>query len=175
MRRHRTAFAGATLVFAAVTAGGIVAATQWFRAERERADGRRQLVASLVATGVKKVEDHDTAGGLVWLVRALALEEDARRIESHRARIAYALAGMPRLVRLWRHESGITAIATTGDGRVASGSWDGVVRLWSLPTGEQIGADLKRAADITSLSFSPDGFETCRSRPRWIGRGVGAS
>ncbi|HEY7500437.1 MAG TPA: WD40 repeat domain-containing serine/threonine-protein kinase [Vicinamibacterales bacterium] len=157
VHRHRAAFAAAALVFIAVTVGAIVAATQWLRAERARADGRRQLVASLVATGVKKIEDHDTAAGLVWLVRALALEEEASRIESHRARIAYALAGMPRLVRLWRHESGVAAIAMTSDGLVASGSWDGVVRLWSLPTSEQIGTDLKRGADISSVSFSPDG------------------
>jgi WD40 repeat protein/serine/threonine protein kinase len=157
IQRHRAAFAAATLVFAAVIAGGVVATTQWFRAERARADGRRQLVASLVETGVKRVEAHDTAGGLVWLARALALEEDAPRIESHRARIAYALAAMPRLVRLWRHDSGVAAIAMTRDGRVASGSWDGVVRLWSLATGVQIGGDLKRAADVTSVIFSPDG------------------
>jgi WD40 repeat protein/serine/threonine protein kinase len=159
VRRHRAAFAAATLVFIAITAGGIVAGTQWFRAERARADGRRQLVASLVATGVEKVEEQDTAAGLVWLVRALALEEDEPRRDAHRARIAYALADMPRLVRLWRHESGIAAIALSRDGRVASGSWDGVVRVWSLSTGTQVGGDLKRAADITALTFSPDGAQ----------------
>jgi WD40 repeat protein len=159
VRRHRTAFAAAALVFLAVTAGGIIAATQWFRAERARADGRRQLVASLVATGIRKIEEQDTAAALVWLVRALALEEEAPRIDAHRARIAYALADLPRLVRLWRHESGIAALALSVDGRVASGSWDGVVRVWNLSSGRQVGGDLKRAAGITALAFSPDGAQ----------------
>ena len=137
-------------------AAGLVATLQWARAERAREEVRRQLVASLVATGMAKVDDDDAATGLVWLVRGLALEEDARRVLVHRTRIAHVVAGLPRLVRLWSHGSGVSVLAADGGRRVASGAWDGSIRVWDVESGTAAG-DWRRAAEIAALQFSPDG------------------
>jgi WD40 repeat protein len=56
------------------------------------------------------------------------------------------------------HKGRVTSVAFSPDGKIlASGSWDGTVRLWSIPEG-----DLKRTLTaspemISSVAFSPDG------------------
>ena len=157
LRRHRAFAVASAAVLIALLVGSLVALTQWLRAERARVDARRQLVASLIATGIQLAEDDDTAGGLVWLARALALEEDEKNVTAHRARIAHMFALLPRLIRLWPHESSITALAVSERGSVATGTSGGLVRLWSLDDGGSIGTELKRTSAIASLAFSPDG------------------
>jgi WD40 repeat protein/serine/threonine protein kinase len=56
------------------------------------------------------------------------------------------------------HESQVKALAFSPDSsRLASGSWgDGLVKLWSIPTGEKI-TSLSHGEDTASVAFSPDG------------------
>ena len=127
------------------------------RALRAEDQTRRQLTASLVAQGMRKVDEADPLTGLVYLTRALELETDPDRIRSHRIRIGEILQRSPRLVGLWRHESTIHMLAVSSRGLVASGSTDGVVSIRDLATSEPRVAWIAQGSVIWDGEFSPDG------------------
>ena len=50
------------------------------------------------------------------------------------------------------------AVAVSSDGaRLATGSWDGVVRVWDLRNATEVAAFRGHNGGITSLDFYPDG------------------
>ena len=156
-RRHRgVAWISAGLA-ATVLVAAILSTVLWIRAERARAEARRQLVASLVAGGAGRMEAWDWAGALLSFTKALEIEPDARREREHRVRIAQVLQRMPRLVRLWPHGPRVKALDVSAAGTVASGGTDGTARLWSLQTGTQVGSSLPHAGAVNQVAFSPDG------------------
>jgi WD40 repeat protein/predicted Ser/Thr protein kinase len=56
------------------------------------------------------------------------------------------------------HDNYVYPVAYTADGRlIASGSWDGTVRLWDAATGRPIGAPLPQGGTVRALALSPDG------------------
>jgi WD40 repeat protein/serine/threonine protein kinase len=56
------------------------------------------------------------------------------------------------------HASGVTSVAFSPDGqRLASGSYDHTVKIWSTATGLDLGPLKSHAGVVTSVAFSPDG------------------
>src|SRR5262249_46279343 len=56
------------------------------------------------------------------------------------------------------HEGYVYPVAYTSDGRrIASGSWDGAVRLWDAATGLPDGAPLPHDGHVRARPLSPDG------------------
>jgi WD40 repeat protein/class 3 adenylate cyclase len=52
----------------------------------------------------------------------------------------------------------VTALAFAPDGKLASGTWSGIVNLWNPTTGRSTGhPTLVAAAPVASIAFSPDG------------------
>ena len=56
------------------------------------------------------------------------------------------------------HEKGVSSVTFSPDGqRIASGGWDGTVRLWRLD-GDPVGLPFQgHIGVISSVAFSPDG------------------
>jgi len=69
-----------------------------------------------------------------------------------------AAADAPEPTLLGRHDDSIMSVAFSPDGAVlASGSFDGRVRLWDVGKGEVRAELVGHAAEISSVVFSPDG------------------
>jgi len=68
----------------------------------------------------------------------------------------YSLPGLEEIRYI---EAGyVTSLAYSPDGQtLASGSWDGTVRIWDLRTGAQLSVLEGHAYDVTSVAYSPDG------------------
>ena len=157
-RRHRATAAALAVVAVAVTVSAVVSTLALVRAVRAEDRTRGQLVRSLVAQGMQKVDEPDPLVGLLYLIRALELETDSGRIRSHRIRIGEALQRVPRLVGLWRHE-GVHMLALSSRGLVATGSADGAIKIRGLMTGAPRATDLDQGAAVSNGEFSPDGAE----------------
>jgi WD40 repeat protein/serine/threonine protein kinase len=155
--RHRAAAIALVVGTLAIAGSAIVSTLALVRAVDAENQTRRQLTASLVAQGMRKVDEADPLTGLVYLTRALELEVDPDRIRSHRIRIGETLQRSPRLVGLWRHESAIQMLTLSSGGLIASGSTDGVVSIRDLATREPRGAPIAQGAAIWDGQFSPDG------------------
>jgi WD40 repeat protein len=64
---------------------------------------------------------------------------------------------LPRLVTQISLENYVEAIAFSPDGQwLATGSWDGVARVWDLAAGQEVG-HMKHPDKVLALTFSPNG------------------
>jgi WD40 repeat protein len=56
------------------------------------------------------------------------------------------------------HTDDVFTLAFSPDGQtLASGSWDGTIRLWDVATGRAIGQGMVAGTTVNSIAFSPDG------------------
>src|SRR5262245_31997731 len=102
-------------------------------------ESRQRLVRLNVAAGNKRVEEGDSFGSLLWFVEALRLEQDGRREEVHRRRIASVLRQTPVLEQTWFHESeAMTAECSRDGSRVLTACVDGTVSLWDATSGKRV-------------------------------------
>jgi len=171
-RKHRPAFVSAGIIALVLVAGVIVSsrlAVRATRAERVqtqlRADAQQQatetrqsLVRMRVAEGNRLVEQGDPLSALPSFVAALQMEQgDRAREENERLRIGWAMRNAPRLTQMSFHGQRIKALAFSPDGtKIATGSDEEEVRIWSAETGEELAAGPLHGS-VRWIQFSPDG------------------
>jgi WD40 repeat protein len=113
-------------------------------------------------------QDREILHGHTLLATALAFAPDGRRLASVSTDNVYG--GGDSTVRMWDvdpdatlpvlrgHSRAIYPVALSPDGRwIASGSWDGTVRLWDAATGESAGRPLPNPSRVRGLAYGPDG------------------
>ncbi len=173
IRRHRLAFAAASIVVQVLVVAVIVSTQltlRAWRAEREqvrlhalaeaRADESRQrLIRRYVAEGNRLMEQGQPIGALPWMVEALEQETgDAQREADERLRIAQALVGAPELRLHLAHGKPVASVALSPDGaRLASGSGS-TVYISDIAGGRAMITNLTLPGMIGRVGFSPDGL-----------------
>jgi serine/threonine protein kinase/WD40 repeat protein len=142
------------------------------RAVASQDAARRQSAALLFERGLQTAEQKDVAEGLPWMVQALReMPEQTDEDRAFRRMLRVNLAAWARL--LPRPLAGCDAVrvacaAFSPDGRtLATGDYDGRIRLWDAqtlrPRGEPLvhkaaGTDLPYSVrSLAALAFSPDG------------------
>lgn len=91
---------------------------------------------------------------------AVAISPDCRRIAAcwDDCETAFLWKDTGGLVATLGHDGPVYTVAISPDGEtVATGSFDGTVRLWQSQTGESVGPTLKHDSMVTHVDFSPDG------------------
>ena len=81
------------------------------------------------------------------------------KVARERAKAIAAALGGEALVTLEGHESTVRSVCFSPDGRqVASGSYEGTVRLWDVETGACVRTLEGHGGSVRSVCFSPDGW-----------------
>jgi hypothetical protein len=133
-------------------------------AARERArafDLQQSLARQYLRRGQSLCEQGDLARGLHWLARSL--NEAPQQNTALKDVIRENLAGWaeqwipPRAVL--EHEATLNnAIALSPDGkRAVTGCFAGIVKFWSVETGESLPLVRQHRSDVNCVAFSPDG------------------
>ena len=155
--RHRAAATAFVLILTAITASAIVSSIALIRARAAEAVKGRQLVGSMVAQGMARVDAGDSLTGLIYLTRALELEADPQRVRGHRIRIGEVMQRSPRLVRVWHHAAGIVGMdVAVAPGLVATGSTDGILMVRAFPSGDPV-TEIRERSSVTGLALSSNG------------------
>src|SRR5262249_47506475 len=131
----------------------------------QRADGLERLgfdPSGVRAWDVATGKERRSTGKALWSGQQLATSPDGRTVASGTTLRETATGG--QRVRLTGHTQEVCAVGFTADGRtLASGSMDGTVRLWDLPSGKEVGRfgeEVPRFAGrgwVLAVAFSPDG------------------
>ncbi|WP_435008643.1 WD40 repeat domain-containing serine/threonine protein kinase [Tundrisphaera lichenicola] len=133
-----------------------------YRGEQELALGQAKGALTRLclerAHGCLGRKEH--AEGMLWLARALenapAEPPDLQRVI--RTSLGGWHAGTKLLVRSFRHDGEVHAVAFCPEGRrLATASGDRAARLWDLSTGSSLAPPLKHEGSVRAVAFHPDG------------------
>lgn len=121
-------------------------------------ENRNQVVRLNIANGIRLLDEGDSAGALLWFAEALPLLAEQPEEEAiHRIRIQQALDRTPRLTRVLRHDTPISASAFSPDGRwVATGTRQGV-QVWDASSGALAWQRAAVGWEAGFVRFSRDG------------------
>jgi WD40 repeat protein len=113
------------------------------------------LSSPAISADVPKLETFDLQAELVSAAMITATAPaNPRSIRS-------ASASAPDFVldrTLKGHSGWVTGVAFSSDNRrLASGSWDETVKVWDVPTGQQLSALSGKVKEVQALAFSSDG------------------
>jgi WD40 repeat protein/serine/threonine protein kinase len=168
-RRHK-AVVRAAVVVSVLAVAGLAAGTVLVMQEQARtAEARAQATTDLAAAEAAARNRLETE--LYFQRIALA---DREWSANNLGRMEQLLDQCPRHLRGWewhylkglrrpglrplRHEAAVLCAAfSPGGERIASGSQDGVIKLWDAGTGQELHSFRPHQAQVWSVVFSPDG------------------
>ncbi len=155
-----------------------------------------QLWRSLSSKGLAKAEQRpivqiwDVASGRVRLtlcghtqpVRCVAFVAGGKQLVSVSNDSSQQGPSQPSQLIVWDTDTGkelrcsstaglVTAMCCSPDGQhLATGGWDGMVRIWDTATGEQTRALPRLQEPILEVAYSPDGswLAACSGRGVWV-------
>jgi WD40 repeat protein/serine/threonine protein kinase len=134
------------------------------RAEQHYIAAQRQSTFSALDRGISLCEQGDVARGMLWLARSLSmaseLPAEKRNELEHaiRSNLAAWHAELHPLRMLIAHEADVESLAFSPDCTVLlTDEADGILKLWDVHTGRQVGPALKHPASVLCAAFSPCG------------------
>jgi len=137
---------------------GLVAAGAYYQTYRETKLKTRQLAESYVAYGTRSMDEGNLFDSLPSFADALRLDQnDSRRTETHRIRIASVLRQCPRILQMSFHNGGINHTEFSPDGQqVLIAGFNGIASIWDPWRGKRP-VQLELTNEVRAASFSPDG------------------
>jgi len=163
---------GRDAAFVKVVAGmlGVGFDSLWNRYEKEKAEEerkQRELRDRLMISQSRFLSEKANSlveEGDFYTARLLALEalpadlKNPDRPYVIEAEIALRRASQSNNAILREHTDNVTSIALSPDGLIiASGSYDGTIRLWNFKTGQVVQQLPTKEMSLSTVSFSPDG------------------
>lgn len=120
---------------------------------------RDRIVRLDIANGVRLLDEGDPSGALLWFADALPLVADRPKEASiHRIRIQQVMNQLPPLLRVFHHDSAVTASAFAPDGRrVVTGTMEGLVQVWDLDRQSPLWPPREMGSVVLQARFTLDG------------------
>ncbi len=146
-----------------------VAESQRARAEKEAQKAKESELAArenlydadMILAG-QALQHNNMGRALNFLNRHQPAKAGERDLRGWEWRYLWAQCRSDELAKLGQHEGIVQSVAVSPDGRwVASGGWDGLLKLWELTPGTASGQFLTNlplgGSPVSSVAFSPDG------------------
>jgi hypothetical protein len=144
-------------VFAALATFAVIAAK---RAALQKRETQRLLVASDTSRAQELFDQHDAAGALVFLARAVENEPETYSVAADRIWFALTERSWPIPISApMHHADSILSACFSPDGtRIVTASRDSTARIWDANTGIALGQALPHPRLVRRALFTSDGL-----------------